>query len=216
MVPYDPERPSPDEAFERARAYRQHLEGRRSVRDFSTQPVPRDVIAEILRAAGTAPSGANKQPWAFVAIQDDDLKRRIREETEAQERAFYEEKASEAWLADLAHLGTDWRKPHMTDAPWLIVVFAQDYAIEPDGSKGKHYYVNESVGIAVGFLFTAVRQAGLACLPHTPSPMGYLNEVLDRPENERAYLVVPVGYPAEDCTVPDISKQPLDEIVDWR
>lgn len=192
------------------------MEGRRSVRDFSTDPVPRAVVEEILRTAKSAPSGANKQPWTFVAIQDDELKRRIREETERQERAFYEEKASEDWLEDLAHLGTDWRKPHLTDAPWVIVVFAQDYELREDGSTGKHYYVNESVGIAVGFLFAAVRQAGLVSLPHTPSPMDFLAEELDRPENERAWLVIPIGYPAEDCKVPDIGKDPLDEVAVWR
>lgn len=216
MQDYDPQRPTPEEALERARAFREHMQGRRSVRVFSSEPVPREVMEEVLKTAGTAPSGANKQPWTFVAVQDDDVKRRIREETEAQERQFYEEKASEEWLEDLSHLGTDWRKPHMTQAPWLIVVFAQDYGLAPDGSKAQHYYVNESVGIAVGFLFAAVRQAGLVSLPHTPSPMDFLADELDRPDNERAFLVVPIGYPAEDCQVPDIGKRPLDEIVEWR
>jgi nitroreductase len=215
MRAYDPERPTPDEALDRARAFREHMQGRRSVREFSTRDVPKRVIAEILKTAKSAPSGANKQPWTFVAIGDPETKRRIREETERQEREFYEERASEEWLDDLAHLDTDWRKPHLTDAPWVIVVFAQDYELGDDGSKGKHYYVNESVGIAVGFLFAAVRQAGLACLPHTPSPMDFLADELDRPDNERAYLVVPVGYPAEDCTVPDISKDPLDEVAEF-
>lgn len=215
MGSYDPERPDPDEALERARAFREHLQGRRSVRDFSPQPVPREVIEEILRAAGTAPSGANKQPWTFVAVRDGDVKRRIREETEAREREFDEEKASDEWLEDLAPLGTDWRKPHRTEAPWLVVVFARDHGLGPDGSTSKHYYVNESVGIAVGFLFAAVRQAGLVSLPHTPSPMDFLADDLDRPDNERAYLVVPVGYPAEDCRVPDVDKKPLDEISEW-
>jgi nitroreductase len=214
--PYDPERPTPDEALEQVRAFREHMDGRRSVRDFSTRKVPRAVIEEILRVAKSAPSGANKQPWSFVAIQDEELKQRIRDETERQEREFYEEKASDEWLDDLAHLGTDWRKPHLTEAPWVIVVFAQDYESREDGSKGKHYYVNESVGIAVGFLFAAVRQAGLACLPHTPSPMDFLHEELDRPDNERAYLVVPIGYPAENCQVPAIDKQLLDDVVDWH
>ncbi len=217
MVPYEPERPPAEETIERARAFREHLDGRRTVRMFSTEPVPRDTIEEILTAAGTAPSGAHKQPWTFVAVSQADLKAQLREAAEAQERRFYEEIAPEDWLEDLAPLGTDWKKTHLTDAPWVIVVFAQDYALGPDGERsGKHYYVNDSVGIACGFMLCAIRQAGLVALTHTPSPMGFLKEVLERPANERAYLVVPVGYPAQGCKVPDLERKPLDAFVEWR
>lgn len=217
MVPYEPERPPAEETIERARAFREHLDGRRTVRMFSTEPVPRDTIEEILKAAGTAPSGAHKQPWTFVAVSQADLKAQLREAAEAQERRFYEEIAPEDWLEDLAPLGTDWKKTHLTDAPWVIVVFAQDYALGPDGERsGKHYYVNDSVGIACGFMLCAIRQAGLVALTHTPSPMGFLKEVLERPANERAYLVVPVGYPAQGCKVPDLERKPLDAFVEWR
>ncbi len=217
MVPYKPEQPSPEETTERARAFREHLDGRRSIRSFSTREVPKETIEEVLRAAGTAPSGAHKQPWTFVAVSDPDLKARIREAAEAQEKRFYHELAPDDWLEDLAPLGTDWEKTHLTDAPWVIVIFAQDYALGPDGGKaGKHYYVNESVGIATGFLLTAIRQAGLCALTHTPSPMAFLEDVLERPDNERAYLVVPVGYPAEGCQVPDLERKPLDAFVEWR
>ncbi|MDX1610857.1 MAG: nitroreductase family protein [Candidatus Thermoplasmatota archaeon] len=217
MVPYKPERPSPEETTQRARAFREHLDGRRSVRMFSQDPVPRETIEEILEAAGTAPSGAHKQPWTFVAIEDPALKAQLREAAEEQERRFYDELAPDDWLEDLAPLGTDWEKTHLTDAPWVIVVFAQDYAMGEDGERaGKHYYVNESVGIACGFLLCAIRQAGLSALTHTPSPMKFLQEVLARPKNERAYLVVPVGYPAEDAQVPDLDRKALDDFVVWR
>ena len=217
FVPYQPETVAPDEALQRVRALREELEGRRTVRMFDPdRPVAREVIEEVLLAAGTAPSGAHKQPWTFVAVCDADLKRRIREATEEQERRFYEEVAPDEWLRDLEPLGTDFHKAHLTDAPWLLVVFAQDHALRPDGSKAKHYYVSESVGIACGFLLAAVRRAGLVALTHTPSPMGYLRDLLGRPANERTYLVVPVGYPAPDCAVPDLRRKGLDEFVVWR
>lgn len=156
----------------------------------------------------------NKHPWTFVAIQDEATKRRIREAVEEQGRTFYEDRADEEWLDDLAHLGSDWRKLHIVDAPWVVVVFAQDWGTGAEGGREQHYYVEESVGIAVGFLLTAVRQAGLAALTHTPSPMDFLEEELDRPENERAYLVVPVGYPAEGCRVPDLDRKDLDAFIE--
>ncbi|MGH2670743.1 MAG: nitroreductase family protein, partial [bacterium] len=214
-VPYRPERPTPARSLAGARNLREMLDGRRSVRMFSRDAVARDVIEEVLRAAGTAPSGAHKQPWTFVAVSDADKKRRIREAAEAQERRFYEELAPQDWLADLAPLGTDWHKHHLTDAPWVIVVFAQDHAVRPDGTRGKHYYVNESVGIAVGFLLATVRAAGLVALTHTPSPMGFLRDLLGRPKSERAYVVVPVGYPSPDCAVPDLRRKRLEEYVVW-
>lgn len=216
-VPYRPERPTPEASLAAVRAFRELLDGRRTVRMFATDPVAREVIEEVLRAAGTAPSGAHKQPWTFVAVSDDATKRRMREAAEETERRFYEELAPADWLTDLAPLGTDWEKTHLTDAPWVLVVFAQDYAAGPDGERtGKHYYVNESVGIAVGFLLAAVRAAGLVALTHTPSPMGFLRDLLERPKNERAYVVIPVGYPAPDCVVPDLARKPLDAFTVWR
>jgi len=216
MVPYRPGRPDPTDALGAARAFRDSMDGRRSVRSFSTDPVDRALIEEVLATAGTAPSGAHKQPWTFVAVSDAQLKARIRAAAEQQERRFYEELAPDDWLADLAPLGTDWEKQHLTDAPCVIVVFAQDYALRPDGTRGKHYYVNESVGIAVGFLLAALRQAGLVALTHTPSPMGFLRDLLGRPANERAYVVVPVGYAADACEVPSLRRKTLDEFVVWR
>lgn len=217
FVPYRPETPDPEESLRRVRAFRQHMDGRRTVRMFDPQrPVSKEVMEEILTVAGSAPSGAHKQPWTFVAVSDPDLKRRIREAAEEQEKRFYHDLAPEDWLEDLAPLGTDWEKTHLTDAPWVVVLFAQDYAVGPDGEKSKHYYVTESVGIAAGFFLAAVRQAGLVSLTHTPSPMKFLAEVLERPANERAYLVLPVGYPAPDCEVPDLDRKTLDEFVVWK
>lgn len=203
---------SPDEMSARAIAFRADLQRRRTVRQFDARPVPRAVIAECLLAAGTAPSGANQQPWHFVVVQDAETKRRIRAADEAEERAFYGGRAPQAWLTALSHLGTDADKPFLEIAPYLIVVFAQAYGVAADGSKIKHYYVSESVGIATGMLITALHTAGLATLTHTPNPMGFLNEVFHRPANERPSLILVAGYPAPDCTVPVITKKPLAEI----
>ena len=190
---------------------------RRSVRHFSSQPVPFELIANAIRAAGSAPSGANQQPWTFVVISDPDLKRQIRHAAEAEEKESYERRMSPEWLAALAPLGTDWRKPHIEDAPYVIVVFRQAYGIGRDeAGKEKrvmHYYSDESVGIAVGFLLAALHISGLATLTHTPSPMKFLTRILDRPANERPYVLIPVGYPAAEALVPAISKKPLDEIM---
>lgn len=217
FVAYRPATPDPGESLAAVRAFREHMDGRRTVRQFDPdRAVSREVIEEILTVAGSAPSGAHKQPWTFVAVSDPALKQQIREATEAQEKRFYEDLAPDEWLKDLAPLGTDFVKEHITDAPWLILVFAQDYALNADGSKSKHYYVNESVGIACGFLLAAIRQAGLVALTHTPSPMGYLQDLLGRPKNERTYLVVPVGYPAADARVPDLERKPLDAFTEWK
>ena len=182
------------------------------MRDFSDRPVPREVIENCLLAAGTAPNGANLQPWYFVVVTDPEIKRKIRAGAEAEEREFYHERAPEEWLEALKPFGTNEIKPFLQDAPCLIVIFAQNYGVTPDGKKVKHYYVPESVGIATGILITAIHHAGLVSLTHTPSPMGFLNEILDRPPNERAYLILVVGYPAEGVMVPDISKKSLAEI----
>ena len=186
---------------------------RRSVREFTREPVPWDVVQAAVEAAGTAPSGANMQPWTFVAVTDPDLKRAIREAAEEEERRNYEGRMPDDWLEALQPLGTSPDKPHLEDAPVVIVVFEQAYGVRPDGTKAKHYYVRESVGIAIGFLLHALHRAGLATLTHTPSPMGFLRGLLDRPENERAVVVIPVGYPAAEATVPVIGRKPLEEIL---
>ncbi len=190
---------------------------RRSIREFSPDPVPRELVVNAIRSAALAPSGANQQPWTFVLIGDEpELRARIRDAAEAEEREGYGHRMSPEWLEALEPLGTDWRKPHLTDAPWLIVVFEHAYGLRPEASdagKVKHYYVRESVGIAVGILLASLTHAGLATLTHTPSPMGFLSEILERPENERAYVVIPVGYAAADATVPDITRKSLDEVM---
>jgi len=182
---------------------------RRTVRSFSTKPVPIEIIEWAVRAAGTAPSGANKQPWRFVVVGNPEVKQKIRAAAEIEEHEFYTRRATPEWLADLAPLGTDTNKPFLEEAPWLIVVFKM---MKTDDDQGV-YYVNESVGIAVGLLLAALHHAGLATLTHTPSPMRFLSKVLDRPEHERPFLLIPVGYPAQGCTVPDITRKPLDEIM---
>ena len=196
----------------RAAAFADDLHRRRSVRDFSPRPVPREIIADCIRAAGSAPSGANQQPWSFVAVSDPAIKQRVRIAAEAEEQAFYESRAPAEWLDALSHLGTDASKPFLETAPYLIVVFAQSYGVRDDGTKVKHYYAQESVGIATGLLIAALHHAGLATLTHTPSPMGFLNEILGRPANERPFLNLVVGYPADDVQVPDIRRKSLGEI----
>lgn len=198
-----------------ARDFADELARRRTVRDYAPTQVPRAVIEHCLRAAGTAPSGANQQPWRFVAVQDADIKRRIREAAEAEEREFYAHRAPEEWLNALAHLGTDADKPFLETAPWLIGIFYERFAFDAQGDKVKRYYPHESVGIASGMLITALHRAGLATLTHTPSPMGFLNEIMGRPKNEMAYLLLVVGHPAPDCRVPDIQRLALDEFASF-
>jgi iodotyrosine deiodinase len=200
------------EMASRAADFYAEMRCRRTVRDFSPQPVPRQVIEDCLRTAGTAPNGANLQPWHFVVVSDPAVKRRLREAAEDEERAFYRDRAPQEWLDALAPLGTDEHKPFLEAAPYLIAIFAQSYGIAADGQKIKHYYVTESVGIATGFLIAALHHAGLATLTYTPSPMGFLNTILDRPENERPFLLLVVGYPAEGVTVPAITKKSLEQI----
>jgi nitroreductase len=196
----------------RAAEFYADIRRRRTVRDFSDRPVSREIIENCLRAAGAAPSGANQQPWHFVVVSDPAVKKHIRTAAEAEEQAFYHSRASEAWLEALAPLGTDEHKPFLEIAPYLIVIFAQNYGLTPGGDKFKHYYVSESVGIATGILITAIHHAGLVSLTHTPSPMNFLSELLRRPPNERAFLILVVGYPAEDAQAPVITKKSLDEI----
>jgi nitroreductase len=207
--------PPPEAMLARARAMREELQVRRTVRHFSDRPVAREVIEEAIRAAGTAPSGANRQPWHFVAVGDPDVKRRIRAAAEAEERAFYATAPAE-WLEALAHLGTDEHKPYLEIAPWLIAVFAERYGVDATGARQTNYYVQESVGIACGMLITTLHHAGLATLTHTPSPMAFLGEVLERPARERAVMLVVAGHPADDAQVPVITKKPLDAIATFR
>lgn len=207
----------PADQVRRSRKFLQTMVTRRSVRQFSTREVPFEVIENAIRTAGLAPSGANQQPWTFVVVGDPDLKRRIREAAEQEERESYENRMSAEWLEALEPLGTDWHKAHLEEAPYLIVVFEQvmGRAVAPDGSarRFKHYYPKESVGISVGFLLAALHHSGLATLVHTPSPMKFLQTVLARPDNERAFAIIPVGYPAEDAQVPVIEKKRLEEIL---
>jgi nitroreductase len=204
-----------EEMRRRATAFCADLQRRRTVRHFADRPVPREVIESCLRAAGTAPSGANLQPWFFVVVSDPALKRRIRAAAEAEEREFYQHRAPPEWLEALAPLGTDANKDFLETAPYLIVVFVQRYGLLPDGRTVKHYYATESVGIATGMLITAVHHAGLVSLTHTPSPMDFLNHLLERPANERPFLILVVGYPAAGAVVPDISKKELSDIAQF-
>jgi iodotyrosine deiodinase len=202
----------PEEMRQRAADFCEQMLRRRTVREFSDRAIPPGVIEDCLRVAGSAPSGANLQPWQFVVVRDPALRQRIREGAEKEEREFYAERAPREWLDALAPLGTDEHKPFLETAPCLIAIFAQSYGLLPDGRKVKNYYVQESVGIATGLLIAAIHHAGLVSLTHTPSPMGFLNEILGRPANEKPFLLLVVGYPAESAVVPAITKKPLDEI----
>ena len=207
---------SDEEMLEASSAFYEEVRRRRSVRDFSDKPVAREVIENALLAAGTAPNGANMQPWYFAVVSNLELKQQIREAAEEEERAFYEHRASDEWLKALAPLGTDQEKPFLEIAPWLIVVFLKKFSYDENGRKLKNYYTSESVGIACGFLINALHHAGLATLTHTPSPMRFLNEVLERPKDERAYMLIVVGHPAEDAQVPVIGKKSLGEISEFK
>jgi nitroreductase len=212
-VPFSLPQRSIDEQLAASREFLRMIATRRTVRQFSDKPVPAELIENAVRAAATAPSGANQQPWRFVVVSDPDLKRQIRIAAEEEERNNYEHRFPEEWLEALRVLGTDWHKEFLEIAPYLIVVFRIDYGLRPGGSRLKHYYVSESVGIACGFLLAALHAAGLATLTHTPSPMGFLSRILERPANERPFLLIPVGYPAEGATVPNITRKPLDEVL---
>jgi len=212
LVPLDSYREyPPEEMAERAAAFRTDMQRRRSVRSFSSRPVAREVIEDCLLAAGSAPSGANMQPWSFVVVSDPKVKRRIREAAEKEEYRFYKEQAPEEWLDAISDLRTDHQKPFLQTAPYLIVIFAQRHGVLAGGRKVKHYYVRDSVGIATGILIAAIHNAGLVSLPYTPGRMGFLNRILNRPENERASLVLVVGYPEQGTMVPELSKKKLSE-----
>lgn len=217
FVPYRRPRLAEDEMRRRAAAFLELMEARRSVRHFAPDPVPRDLVETAIRTASTAPSGAHRQPWRFVAVDDPEIKRAIRAAAEEEERTNYEGgRFPEEWLEALAPLGTGWEKPHLTEAPWLVVVFEELHGHHPDGRKRKNYYVKESVGIACGLFVAALHNMGLATLTHTPSPMRFLGELLGRPANEKAYIVFPVGYPAPDAEVPDLARKTLDEVAVWN
>jgi iodotyrosine deiodinase len=216
-VPLEFTRLDAEEALRRSQELLELLKTRRSVRHFSSEPVAPELIENAIRTAATAPSGANQQPWTFVVVADPAAKEKIRAAAEREERLLYDERASDEYLEALEPIGTNWIKRHITDAPYVIVVFEQVYGLNPDGSRRKHYYVRESVGIATGFLLASLHAAGLATLTHSPSPMGFLKDILGRPENERPFVLIPVGYPTDDAEVPKIAleKKPLDEISDW-
>lgn len=215
-VPYQIRRLSPAEQVALGQAFHDGLQTRRSVRFFSPEPVPRELIELAIATASSAPSGAHRQPWTFVVVSDPERKRQIREAAEAEEYQSYEGgRMPEEWLEALAPLGTDWRKPYLETVPWIVVVFEQLHGVLPDGTPRKHYYTKESVGIACGFFIAALHQMGLATLTHTPSPMGFLSKLLGRPANERPYILFPIGYPADDCTVPDLRRKPLAEVSVW-
>ncbi len=196
----------------RSESFFNEIVTRRTIREFSDRIVPIDIINNCIKTAASAPSGANKQPWQFVVVKDLGIKTKIRKAAEKEEKEFYGHRATKEWLEDLNQFGTDWHKPFLEIAPYLIVVFRKIYDLQDDGTQRKNYYVNESVGIASGFLLAALHHAGLATLTHTPSPMNFLGEILNRPKNEKAFLLIPVGYPAKDAEVPDISKKPFSEI----
>jgi iodotyrosine deiodinase len=213
FVPYAFERLPPERMLERARAFGEVMDARRSVRDFSPDPVPRELIELAVRTASTAPSGAHRQPWTFVLVGDAHLKREIRIAAEREERVSYERRMSDEWLEALRPLGTDWRKPFLETVPWIVVVFEQLWAEDEDGARRKNYYVRESVGIACGIFIAALHTMGLATLTHTPSPMGFLSEILGRPRNEKPFILFPIGYPSPDARVPELQRKPLEQVL---
>ena len=212
-IPLDPVRYPVEEMAQRAKEFFALMDRRRTVRQFSDDPVPFEVMAEIVRTASTAPSGAHKQPWSFCLVGDPVLKKQIRTLAEEEEHTNYHGRMSADWLDDLKPFGTDWHKPFLETAPWLVVVFKRAYETGPDGAKLNNYYVNESVGIATGMLLAAAHNAGLATLTHTPSPMNFLTKVLDRPDNERPFLLIPMGFAALECRVPDLVRKPLEDVL---
>lgn len=219
MATFEPlqhERLSDELSAQRAAEFAAHMDRRRTTRHFSPEPVPRAWIEQAIRTGGTSPSGAHQQPWTFVAVSDPDLKQRMREAAEAEEREFYARRITPEWRAALEPLGTDDVKTHLTDAPWVVVLFRHSHGVNADGSKRTYYYTQESCGIAAGFFIAAVHTMGLVTLTHTPSPMGFLGELLERPAHEKAFLVMPVGYPAPDAQVPALTRKPLEAIAVFR
>lgn len=210
-----PEQVPENELVQRSSHFYHFMNQRRTVREFSPKPVPRVVLEDIIRTASTAPSGAHKQPWTFCIVSDPIIKKRVREAAEQEERESYHGRMSEEWLTDLAPLGTNWEKPFLEIAPYLVVVFKRSYEFEQNGHKHQNYYVTESCGLACGFLLAAIHNAGLVALTHTPSPMNFLLEILNRPANEKPFLLIPVGYPADECWVPDLKRKGLEDMSVW-
>ncbi len=215
FIPYHPGRRPLAEMAARAAEFEALMAGRRSVRSFSAEPVPRVLIERAIRTAASAPSGAHRQPWRFVAVSEPATKRRIRVAAEAEERESYDGRMPEAWLAALRPLGTDWRKPYLETVPWIVVVFEERHGVDESGATVKNYYVKESVGVACGLFIAALHNMGLATLTHTPSPMGFLSRILGRPEHEKPYILFPIGFPAADAEVPDLRRKRLDEVAVW-
>ena len=215
FIPYVPLKIDATESLFKSNIFYQWLDTRRSVRAFSSKPVNRSVIENVIKSASTSPSGAHKQPWTFCAVSNPAIKSEIRKAAEQEEYENYHSRMSEEWLEDLKPFDTNWEKPFLEIAPWLIIVFSKSYDIGDDGKKLNNYYVKESVGLACGMLLTAIHNAGLCALTHTPSPMNFLSTILKRPRNERPFLLIPVGYAAEDCMVPDLQRKPLELISEW-
>ncbi|MBI1341436.1 MAG: nitroreductase family protein [Terrimonas sp.] len=215
FIPYSIKTFTAETMVAKSDAFYHFMDTRRTIRDFSDQPVPMEVIENIIKTASTAPSGAHKQPWTFCIVRDPTIKKQIREAAEIEEQISYSGRMSEEWLQDLAPIGTDWRKPFLEIAPYLIVVFKRSYELEANGHKHQNYYVTESTGLACGFLLAAIHHAGLAALTHTPSPMNFLSKILNRPEHEKPFLLIPVGFPAADCRVPDLHRKAPEEIINW-
>ena len=215
FIPFKPIPMKASESLYKSEIYYKWLDTRRSIRDFSSRPVDRKVIENVIRSASTAPSGAHKQPWTFCAISDPKIKTEIRKAAEKEEYENYSSRMSEEWLDDLKPFGTNWKKEFLEIAPWLIIVFSKSYDLDDRGNKLNNYYVKESVGLASGMLLSAIHNAGLCSLTHTPSPMNFLVKTLNRPKNERPFLLIPVGYPAEDCMVPDLQRKPLELVSEW-
>lgn len=214
MIPYRPARIDTDEQLRRASDFYDEMDGRRSVRYFSDDPVPREVVEHAILTASTAPSGAHRQPWRFVLIGDPDVKRQIREAAEEEERINYEGgRLPDHWKEALEPLGTDWQKGYLEKVPWIVILFEERYGIDEDGERVHNFYVKESCGIAAGLFIAALHHAGLATLTHTPSPMAFLTKLLERPENERPFCMFPIGYPSDDCVVPDLERKPLDDVM---
>lgn len=215
FVAYTSKQNSDEYAVEKSQSFFEQMDKRRSIRDFSDKPVPKEVIEHLIRTASTAPSGAHKQPWTFCVVSNPVIKKQIRIEAEKEEYESYNGRLPADWLQDLQHLQTDWHKPFLEIAPYLIIVFKKSYEIKEDGTKGNVYYATESCGLACGFLLAAIHQAGLASLTHTPSPMNFLSKILNRPANEKPFLLLPVGYAAEECWVPDLQRKPLNDVSEW-
>ncbi len=216
FVPLENERLAPEEARRRGEEFFEHMDRRRSVRFFTDEPVPREMIETAIRTASTAPSGAHRQPWRFVAISAPEIKRQIRIAAEEEEKKSYEGRMPDEWLEALAPLGTDWRKPFLETVPWIVVCFEELFGYDEEGNKRKNYYVRESTGLACGLFIASLHTMGLSTLTHTPSPMGFLRDILGRPKNERPYILFPIGYPTDDCEVPDLKRKDLDEVSLWN